>query len=1223
MFKLAGASTIAFGVCHANAPAPRTHAPGCNRANVNKATGIARARIRCRVPAWVLSGLTLLAGSAVQAAPFAYISNESSNDVAVIDLASNTVTATVPVGTSPQGVAVNRTGTRVYVANSAVSPSVSVIDTSSNTVIATVMVASGAVGVAVNPEGTRVYVTGGDIVTVIDTASNSVIASVPVTSPAGVVVSPDGSRVYVVSQLPNNCVIAVLDAASNTVIGTMAAGQNARDIAVNATGTRVYVTNSVITNSVSGTVTVLDTTSNTIVATVPVGTFPAGVAVSPDGTRVYVANYSSDDISVIDATSNAVVATAALGSGSGSIGPLGIAVNAAGTQVVVSNLWSHNVSVIGTACNEVSSTVTVGGNPTAFGLFIGPGGDPPPPPPPPLTTHVTSIELTQGIQDVANSVPLIVARRTFARVHVQSDGAAVAGVTARLRGLGAYMSGGGEVEVPLTPIAPSNAGGPRITVQPNPQRSILDDSFLFELPWAWTNFSGLRVFASLSEPNGPPVQSCKSNVVSAPVNEFRTYTTLKVAYVRMAYQLPGVFPNPPDAFAQASSGEQRQSESWMRRTYPVSQLSFTDDFVLFDPFLGGYVDQSNPFCQAVYPPASRNLCAYRYVSSRLSALDTTSSFMDGADVAYGLIPQPSPNPTNLFTRGACCTGRAGAGPANDADYASHEIGHFLGRKHPVQASAECGHSADDPNYPYFFTFIAPPLSDPNTSMVGFDGGDPNLFLPMSVIPPSIGFDIMGYCQPTTWMSDYTYRALAIRLEELHPGINQNDAARTVNAPAPGPQAGDWLLVFGQIAPALGIAKIFNIQRTDQVFNQPPRVPGNYAIRLLDSLGATLADYSFAPIVEADAVTPGGSGTPELGFGYAVPFVAGTHEVRILDNSAGGAVLTSALVSAHAPVVADVAVQGAPDPLTGLVSVTWTASDADNDVLHFDLYLARNNGVTLQPLQMGLSATSAQIDTSTLGGGSVQFRVMASDGLQTAYADSPTLVLTNKPPRPRILLPGADAHVYLGQVVNLQGEAMDSQDSAIADSGLAWSSQQGALGTGAQLSVTDLPVGVNVVTLTATNSASLTATSVIRITVDGNLDPPGPTLTAGPGQIGWQVAAGETQPQIANLYIGNRGSGTVQFTLSSGAPWLSSSATTGTAPATLTLTANPAGLANGVILDTTLTLTAVGNAAQVITVPIRLSAGDTFDVGNATPPVNDVIFHNGFEAAAAVAQDSIR
>ena len=80
----------------------------------------------------LLPGLTL-------AAPYAYISNRDSANVSVIDTATNTVTATVAVGTAPFGVAVNPAGTRVYVANTD-SNNVSVIDTATNTVTATVAV---------------------------------------------------------------------------------------------------------------------------------------------------------------------------------------------------------------------------------------------------------------------------------------------------------------------------------------------------------------------------------------------------------------------------------------------------------------------------------------------------------------------------------------------------------------------------------------------------------------------------------------------------------------------------------------------------------------------------------------------------------------------------------------------------------------------------------------------------------------------------------------------------------------------------------------------------------------------------------------------------------------------------------------------------------------------------------------------------------------------------
>ncbi len=68
-----------------------------------------------------------MAPAIAEAAPFAYITNQGSHDVSVIDLASQKVIATVPVGRSPAGVvAVSRTG-RVFVSNPD-SKTISVID---------------------------------------------------------------------------------------------------------------------------------------------------------------------------------------------------------------------------------------------------------------------------------------------------------------------------------------------------------------------------------------------------------------------------------------------------------------------------------------------------------------------------------------------------------------------------------------------------------------------------------------------------------------------------------------------------------------------------------------------------------------------------------------------------------------------------------------------------------------------------------------------------------------------------------------------------------------------------------------------------------------------------------------------------------------------------------------------------------------------------------------
>jgi YVTN family beta-propeller protein len=109
-----------------------------------------------------------------------YVANEASTTVSVIATASNTVTATIPVGVQPFGVAVTPDGSKVYVANIG-SGSVSVIATASNTVTATINDPVGApAGVAVTPDGSKVYVANDDgslTVSVIATATNTLIGS--------------------------------------------------------------------------------------------------------------------------------------------------------------------------------------------------------------------------------------------------------------------------------------------------------------------------------------------------------------------------------------------------------------------------------------------------------------------------------------------------------------------------------------------------------------------------------------------------------------------------------------------------------------------------------------------------------------------------------------------------------------------------------------------------------------------------------------------------------------------------------------------------------------------------------------------------------------------------------------------------------------------------------------------------------------------------------------
>ena len=292
----------------------------------------------------------------------AYIANLGSNSVSVVNTATNTVIATVAVGSQPFGVSVSPDGSKVYVAISdAWSSDVSVINTGSNTVIATVAVGSVPQGVAVSTDGSKVYVANGNsnTVSVINTTTNAVDATIFVgTTPWGVSVSPNGSKVYVANSNSTN--VSVINTATNTVSATVTVGSQPRCVSVSPDGSKVYVS-----NYNSNYISVINTATNTVSATVGVGFQPYGVSVSPDGSKVYVANYSSNSVSVINSATNTVTATVMVGTG-----PVGVSVSPDGSKVYVANNNSNNVSVINTATNTVIATVAVGILPVSLGNFI-------------------------------------------------------------------------------------------------------------------------------------------------------------------------------------------------------------------------------------------------------------------------------------------------------------------------------------------------------------------------------------------------------------------------------------------------------------------------------------------------------------------------------------------------------------------------------------------------------------------------------------------------------------------------------------------------------------------------------------------------------------------------------------------------------------------------------------------------------------------------------------
>lgn len=284
------------------------------------------------------------------AAKYLYVANFSGNAVSIMDITTRVVVATIPVGNSPSGVAVNADGSKAYAANS-YGNSVSFIDVAKKKVSATVHVGRKPSAVVVTTDGSTLYVANekSNSVSVVSTAVPGVTQTVAVgKAPVALAVNSSGTQVYAVDSRDND--VSIINTSTNRVT-KVAVGNNPSGIAVNESGTLAYVT-----NQDDNTVTVIALSTNAT-TTVAVGNAPIGVAVNPSGSRVYVANNSDNTVSVIDADSNRVLHTIPVGDS-----PQGIAVSSRGINVSVANAVDNTISIIDAENNTVTATVPGIGN---------------------------------------------------------------------------------------------------------------------------------------------------------------------------------------------------------------------------------------------------------------------------------------------------------------------------------------------------------------------------------------------------------------------------------------------------------------------------------------------------------------------------------------------------------------------------------------------------------------------------------------------------------------------------------------------------------------------------------------------------------------------------------------------------------------------------------------------------------------------------------------------
>jgi hypothetical protein len=708
--------------------------------------------------------------------------------------------------------------------------------------------------------------------------------------------------------------------------------------------------------------------------------------------------------------------------------------------------------------------------------------------------RLEGIEVTQSIQSKDNTVPLIQDKPTIVRIYLLAgESAGYYPYINRVTGVldGRQVSTGASL---------SPARLPSINIISDPSvssltydRKEIERSINFLLPRSWTEAGPIQLTftPTVDGKDYPCIGGCSD---SSRNYDFVKSKAVTLQFLDTPYQIgaAGLVRHPRQL-------DFNMADSWITRAYPSP---------------GVYEDSKS---RMSISPTLDHLPTCDEVNKKIAYLYLLDSYDSGTfsnTRYYGLVSD-----IDGFMRGCSpVPSNSGSGPAGsntfgwdfdgsyDDWYSGHEIGHEYGRSHPYFADDSACRRDDsliigvDASYPYSNGFI----SNPDLNYFGFDMGDPGkLKVPRQVYSGDVWTDVMTY-RCNEWISNYTYEAIldTLRTESetpvypyfgSSPGAFINNTLRT----------NESLIVVGTLdlsAHTVNMGPFLRLPTNGPYTGLSPNYP--YSIDLVDNQGQTLARYPFQPQVYSD--TPREEHQLAL-VSAIVPFVPGTKKIAISEN---GQQIFSRIVGASTLKVTLISPRDGDifEPNNN-ISVKWRSQDGNRPNLqnlsYFLLY--RPNGESgWHTVGVDLKGPQVILNSSELpGGDKAQFRLIASDGVNTAFADTTgSFRIPTKSPEPMISYPPNNSTYFLGRTVLLSGKAFDREDGSLQnDSSLIWSSdKQGKLGNGSWLTVSNLTLGIHKITLTAKDSDGSEKNSTNFIRVVDPLKTSGITIATNPNML---------------------------------------------------------------------------------------------------------------------------
>jgi hypothetical protein len=356
--------------------------------------------------------------------------------------------------------------------------------------------------------------------------------------------------------------------------------------------------------------------------------------------------------------------------------------------------------------------------------------------------HLDAIEVTQAVQDLAESVPLVARKGTLVRAYLGLQSGALT-VQGELRV--SRKPHGPWISIPSAGVAQLDASRNGTSLaQLKTRRDTLGYSLNFLIPPKLT-LNGklwLRLHKVREVGSGLPVHVDDS--IGLRTATFKASPPLRLRVINLRYTTGS-----PAVTYAATASDLAHLRSWLRRAYPVPSLVFasvTVDATAAWPFTSGQANAQLAAIRALDMAGGGDQKTHYY-----GMVADGGGFMRGSAAGIPGTPDPA-------TVASGPTGSNNWGWDNDGSYGDwyggHELGHTFGRFHP----GFCGESHDDASYP----FPAGQLANTDDAFVGVDLGDSTLGITPVALPGTGWHDVMTYCA-TQWLSSYTYEGIHDRL----------------------------------------------------------------------------------------------------------------------------------------------------------------------------------------------------------------------------------------------------------------------------------------------------------------------------------------------------------------------------------------------------------------------------------------------------------------------------